>query len=55
MAKKRKKTGKKEPHCKNVTRSNGKKQKMCWGKDGKLTSAAKVAAYNKRKRTRKAA
>ena len=42
-----------QPHCKRVTRGNGKSQKMCWDGKGKITSAAKVAAYFKR--TRKAA
>ena len=27
--------------CKRVTMSNGKKRKMCWDKNGKLTSASK--------------
>jgi hypothetical protein len=38
------------PHCKSVTRGSGKRVKMCWGANGKITSAAKVAAYHKRKR-----
>ena len=51
----KRKTKKKEPHCKNVTRGNGKKQKMCFDGKGKITSKAKVDAYNKRKRGRKKA
>jgi hypothetical protein len=48
MARK-KSAGKKEPHCKNVTRGAGKRQKMCWDGKGKITSAAKVAAYRQRR------
>jgi hypothetical protein len=50
MAKRRKSTTK-GPHCKSVKRSDGKRQKMCWDAKGKITSAAKVAAYNKRKKS----
>lgn len=51
MAKKRKKApAKKGPHCKRVSRSDGKKQTMCWDAKGKITSKAKVDAYNKRKK-----
>jgi hypothetical protein len=52
--KKRKKKKSPEPHCKNINRKDGKKQKMCWGKDGKITSAANVAAYRKRRATQRA-
>jgi hypothetical protein len=52
---KRRKKSSPEPHCKNVTRENGKRRKMCWDAKGKITSAAKVEAYRKRKRTRRAA
>lgn len=45
----------KGPHCKNVKRADGTKRKMCWGKDGKITSAAKVAAHNKRAKGRRKA
>lgn len=58
MATKRKRkkatTAAKGPHCKNVKRSDGSKRKMCWDGKGKITSAAKVAAYNKRKGKRAA-
>jgi hypothetical protein len=52
MAKRRKKrsAAKKGPHCKKVTRSDGKRQTMCWDAKGKITSKAKVDAYHKRKR-----
>jgi hypothetical protein len=50
MAKRRKSATTKGPHCKSVKRSDGKRQKMCWDAKGKITSAAKVAAYNKRKK-----
>ena len=56
MAKRKKSTAKKPaPHCKNVKRADGGKRKMCWDAKGKITSAAKVAAYNKRSRTKRAA
>jgi hypothetical protein len=58
MAAKRKKRAsakKGVPHCKKVKQSNGKKRMMCWDKSGKITSKKKVDAYNKRKRTRRAA
>jgi hypothetical protein len=49
MAKKKKRSVAKGPHCKNVAGKGGKKRKMCFDKNGKITSQAKVAAYNKRK------
>jgi hypothetical protein len=57
MATKRKKKASttKGPHCKNVKRSDGTRRKMCWDAKGKITSAAKVAAYNKRKKGKRAA
>lgn len=55
MAKKKKASTKKPaPHCKNVKRADGGKRKMCWDAKGKITSAAKVAAYNKRTRKKAA-
>ena len=48
--KRKKKAATKGPHCKNIKRGDGKKQKMCWDGKGKITSQAKVAAYNKRKK-----
>lgn len=45
MAKKKKPA----PHCKKVTGKNGTKRKMCFDGSGKITSAAKVAAYRARK------
>ena len=53
--KKKKASGAKTPHCKSVKRSDGKRQKMCWDGKGKITSAAKVAAYNKRTKGRRKA
>lgn len=51
MAKKKKAAVAKGPHCKNVTTSAGTKRKMCFDAKGKITSKAKVEAYNKRKRS----
>jgi hypothetical protein len=55
MASKKKKKSTKGPHCKNVTRDDGTKRKMCWDGKGKITSKAKVDAYNKRTKGRKKA
>lgn len=57
MAKRKKKPAKKGPHCKRVSNGKGGKRTMCFDAKGKITSKAKVDAYNKRKRSsrRKAA
>jgi hypothetical protein len=57
MAKRKRKkaAATKGPHCKNVVRSDGSRRKMCWDGKGKITSAAKVAAYNQRKKGKRAA
>ena len=53
-AKKKKATKKKPPHCKSVNKANGKKGKICFDGKGKITSAAKVSAYQKRRKAAKA-
>lgn len=52
---KKKKVSTKGPHCKRVNDGKGGKRTMCFGANGKITSKKKVEAYNKRKRTKKAA
>ena len=51
----RKKKSTKGPHCKRVDNGKGGKRKMCFDGKGKITSAAKVAAHNKRAKTRRKA
>ncbi len=63
MAKKKVAKKPKAPHCKilkdaqgNARKTNaGKTKKMCFGADGKITSAATVAAYRKRMAAKRAA
>ncbi len=50
MAKSRKKSTTKGPHCKRVSNGKGGKRTMCFDAKGKITSKKKVEAYNKRKR-----
>ena len=51
MAKRKKAPAKKGPHCKRVSNGKGGKRTMCFDAKGKITSKAKVDAYNKRKRS----
>lgn len=46
----KKRRGKPEAHCKNVTTKTGSKRKMCWDAKGKITSPAKVAAARARRK-----
>jgi len=48
--KRRKSTTPKGPHCKRVSTKTGGKRTMCFDGKGKITSKAKVDAYNRRKR-----